>query len=213
MDADEEALTLRIGRVARAHVDLDIALRSLFGTLVFPSPAFYLADGITSTNRLVADCRVMLSKTDIGADLLDAGLDALSAAKVVNEERNRVVHDMWLPEIRLNSETPPRWEVLRPQRFHNASSSVAVVSRDLGSVESVLTTLKRVTHRISGLDSALWMTLPHLANELGDTSRALPLSTWMSLAADEFDLLDDGAFQVAGHEPVRLMVLPDEDDD
>ena len=210
MDADEDALALRIGQVARAHVGLDIALRSLFRTLVFPSPAVYLADGITSTNRLVADCRIMLSKTSTRSDLLNAGLGALSSAKVVNEERNRVVHDMWLPEIRLNSGMAPRWEVLQPQKFHSDSSESA--SRDLASVESVLTALKRVALRISGLDQALWMTLPHLADELGDSSGADPLGTWMSLAADEFDLLEDGAFRVAGHEPVQLIMLPGDED-
>jgi hypothetical protein len=107
MDRDEDAQALRIGQVARAHVDLDIAL--------------YLAGGITSTNRLVADCRIMVSKTSIKSDLLNAGLGALSAAKVVNEERNRVVHDMWLPEIRLNSDAAPRWEVPQPQKFHSDS--------------------------------------------------------------------------------------------
>jgi hypothetical protein len=211
MDQDEDALALRIGQAARAHVDLDIALRSLFRTLVLPSPAVYLADGITSTNRLVADCRTLLSKTSIRSDLMNAGLGALSAAKVVNEERNRVVHDMWLPEIRLNSDAAPRWEVLQPQKFHSDSSSEPV-SRGLDSVESVLTALKRVALRISGLDQALWMMLPHLTDELGDSSGAVPLGTWMSLAADEFDLLEDGAFRVAGHEPVRLIMLPGDED-
>lgn len=211
MDEDEDALTLRIGRIARAHVDLDIALRSLFRTLVFPSPAVYLADGITSTNRLVADCRTMLSKTSISSDLLKAGLGALSAAKVANEERNRVVHDMWLPEIRMNADAAPRWEVLQPQKFHQDSPS-APVSRNLDSVESVFTTLKRVTLRLSGLDQALWMTVPHLMDELGDFLGAFPLLTAMSLAADEFDLLENGAFRVAGHEPVRLIMLPADDD-
>ena len=56
------------------------------------------------------------------------------------------------------------------------------------------------------------MTLPHLADELGDSSGAFPLGTWMSLAADEFDLLETGAFRVAGHEPVQLIMLPGDED-
>lgn len=211
MDADEDALALQIGRVARAHVVLDNALRSLFRTLALPSPAMYLADGIPSTNRLVADCRTMLSKTSIDGHLLHAGLAALSAAKVVNEERNRVVHDMWLPELRLDSDAAPRWEVLRLQKLHS-ESALDPVSRDLDSVKSVLTALKRVALRIFGLDSAIWMTLPHLTDEAGDSSGVMPLSTWVALAADEFDLLEGGAFRVPGQEPVRLLLIPDDDE-
>lgn len=211
MDEDEDALALLIGRVARAHVSLDIALRGLFRTLVVPSVAIYLADGITSTSRLVADCRILLSKTTAGSDVLSVGFGALSAAKVVNEERNRVVHDMWLPELRMNSDEAPRWEVLRAQTFHSDAWSEPV-SRDLGSVESVLSGLERAALRIAGVDQALWITLPHLADEIGDSSAANSLGMWMSLAADEFDLLEDGAFRVVGHEPIRLLSLPYEDE-
>jgi len=64
-----------------------------------------------------------------------------------------------------------------------------------------------VTLRISGLDLALWMTLPQLKDETADRG-GTPLSSWIALAGDEFNLLDGGAFRVAGQEPIRLLMLP-----
>lgn len=38
------------------------------------------------------------------------------------------------------------------------------------------------------------------------------ISTLMSLAADEFDPPEDGAFGVAGNEPIRPFMLPNDGD-
>lgn len=209
-DEHEIALTLQIGRVARAHVELDTALRGLFQALVYPSPAVYLAEEITSTSRLVSDCRTMLKRVPTESRLMDAGLGALTAAKVVNEERNRVVHDVWWPMLRFGPDEPPRWEVLRTQKFHSDPSSQAAL-RGLDSVQSVLTALRRVTLRITGLDMALWETLPRLKDEAGGLDQTTP-DRWLALAADEFELLHDGSVRVQGGEPFSVLRLPADED-
>ena len=46
---------------------------------------------------LVDQCVVMLRVAPIPERLKDAGIDALHASKAAHGERNRVVHDIWLP--------------------------------------------------------------------------------------------------------------------
>src|SRR5215218_1994571 len=93
-----DELCLRIGRVARAHVDIDVALRRMYVTLATPGNAVFLANNNLSTNRLVDDCRSMLANAAVDGSFRELAKGVFEAVKAANKDRNRVVHDMWLPQ-------------------------------------------------------------------------------------------------------------------
>ncbi|MDX6372297.1 MAG: hypothetical protein QOD98_1285, partial [Nocardioidaceae bacterium] len=89
----EDELALRIGRVARAHVQIDNNLRGVHQSLTSPGLAVYLVNRITSTSVLVTDCRTMIAKAGLGPRVEGAAIATLDAVMDANVTRNRVVHD------------------------------------------------------------------------------------------------------------------------
>lgn len=133
----ENALCLEIGRVARVHVQVDNHPRRVHQTLMTPGLGVYLTNNITSTDGLVKDCKLMLGKADVPGEVHDARQATLSDTKTANEERNRVVHDMWLRMlIEGEEEEPPRWNVLKIAKGELASGS-DTPRRDLEYVVAV----------------------------------------------------------------------------
>lgn len=189
----EDALCLRIGRIARAHVFLDNVLRNLHSTLLSPTQGVYLTENITSTDRLVTDCRTMVTHAPVHPAVREAGLDALTAAQVVNRERNRVVHDMWLRES-LEETDDPLWQRSRIDK--RLTGSEPPRAQELADVDKVRHDLETATIRISGLVKALFFLLPTV-------SRGLPpagADYWIAVAAGKFDRAEDGRFHVHGYE-------------
>lgn len=184
-----DRLSLQIGRVARAHVTLDLALRSVHRTLATPGLAMYLTGGVTSTARLVADCREMLKKAAIDEVVIGAADNALRAAIIANDDRNRVVHDMWLFDSDLESTTR------RLQSFQAKKGILGweASERELTFVEDALTGLRRAYIRVLALEWALWSTLPFFSGSPNDERDRLP--EWIAVMNDSFDLYPDGGFR------------------
>lgn len=190
-----DRLSLGIGHVAQAHVQLDFALRQVHQTLMSPGLGMFLSGGVLSVARLIEDIQIMLAKADLTSEIHAAAKSALSAAKDANEVRNRVVHDMWLP----HPESKPvdgqvRWLTSRPQRGHLNSVSPAGSTRDLSYVADALASQRRAQLRVLGIHWALWEVLPFFRGARGDAPS--DLSNWIALMTDQFDLQDDGGFTI-----------------
>lgn len=193
----EDALCLRIGRVARAHVFLDNVLRNLHMTLLSPTQGVYLTEGISGTERLINDCQTMVSHAPALASVREAGLGALNAAKESNRERNRVVHDMWLLDTPVGA-NDPLWQRSRvDKRLIKPEPPRAQV---LADVDRVRRNLETATFRISGLVKTLFWVLPTV-------QRGLPpdgVGFWIAVTAGKFDRAGDGELLVHGYGPLKV---------
>jgi hypothetical protein len=200
---DEDELCLRIGRIARAHVAIDVALRRLYVTLASPSFAVYLANNNPSTNALVEDCRLMIVKADVSPEFRDAAFGALAAAKAANEVRNRTIHDMWLAaDVESAGVEPKTWRTFRNQRGQ-LGAYAGDPPRDLTFLDEALTTMRRTGLRVQALSWALWELLPFYRGSQGpvpddeghERDSAGQLAVWTAMIEDRFDLLDNGGFR------------------
>lgn len=113
-DSQRDRVLHGIGRVAQAHVGLDLKLRQLYTALGVP---FALAGALTETElvpsgwnfkKLVAECRSRLRDGPWDSGLKHAGEGVMADALNVNELRDRVVHDMWVDGQRKKPRTS-RW--------------------------------------------------------------------------------------------------------
>lgn len=168
--------------------------------LVGPGLGVYLTGAISSTHRLIQDCREMLKHAGLAPELHEATGAALMAAAAANEERNRVVHDMWM---RVDfgsprSEAEPTW-----LSFRSVKGALGAVPtpRDVTYVDDVLDRLQRAQARIFALRSALWEVLPFfkgsaLATGFSDLGkREGRLDQWILIMSDSFDLTPDGGIR------------------
>ncbi|WP_088315014.1 hypothetical protein [Kineosporia sp. R_H_3] len=183
----EDQLDLEIGRVARAHVNVDFALRQVYQALVMPSAAIVLVADIASTSRLIDDCRLMLKTMFPDGELREAALSILDAAKTANVERNRVVHDMWLR----HSVDPEKW-----MAFTKVKGSVGMRAKgdpkDLEYIRAVRDRLRRVHLRMTILIFALQDELPFFRGgrlEMGEKERL----EQMAVLQDRFEMTAGGA--------------------
>jgi hypothetical protein len=191
----EDALCLRIGRVARAHTNLDNTLRRVHQTLVSPGLGVYLTSRVSSTNSLVHDCRTMLAKAGLDPDVHAAAQGALVAAKEANELRNRVVHDMWMREPEADQQEQPKWTTFRTIKW-GMGAEASDPPRDLAFLDHAVDRLARTNLRVSGLVWALWEVLPYFQGRMGalpqdeghDPDTVGNLSAWVALMEDRFDM-------------------------
>lgn len=186
-----DALHLEIGRVAQVHVRLDASLRSVYVQLASPSLAIYLVNDMTSTSALVNACRTMLRNADIPEVVRQAGLSALDSAALANTERNRVVHDRWLPDFTGDVARPDRWNISRNSR--GSFGATAVGMRDLQSVVDARVQIIRSEIRISTLHWALSSTLPFFRNS--GMPESWPIEHQIAVMEDHFDIDENGGFR------------------
>lgn len=130
LDADDRLLYL-IGVTTRWHVLLEQAAHHVFKTLVAPTPGVYLAPA--SASQLLTDCKLMLKRADVGDDLRADGIQTLDAALEANQERNRLVHDLYM-----GSDQEATWTAVRSPRRGQLGGAGRLVSlqdasRDLRS--------------------------------------------------------------------------------
>ena len=179
LDADDRLLYL-VGVTTRWHVLLEQAARHVFTTLVAPTPGVYLAP--RSASQLLTDCKLMLMKADIGEDLRTAGSQTLDAALEANQERNRLVHDLFR-----GSDQEATWTAVRqPRRGQLGGESRTVSLRD---VESSLEALRRCEVRVSMLAWGLRADLPFFRGA-GDVWP--PRAEVLAYLRDQFSLGADG---------------------
>jgi hypothetical protein len=188
--AAEDALCLQIGRVARAHVALDNALRRTHQTLLSPSLGVYPTNRITSTEALITDCRLMLPKADIPEGIAEGGDQVLTVASRANAARNRVVHDMWLREPA--AEGDPTWRAMRVTKG-KLNPDVGETPRDLTFIAQVVGQVERAALRVSGLTWALWELLPFYKDLRGPES---DVARWVAVMENRFELLEGGGFRI-----------------
>ncbi|MDQ6525543.1 hypothetical protein RB608_18130 [Nocardioides sp. LHD-245] len=196
--SDDDELCLRIGRVARAHVELDISLRWALETIVPPGPAALRINNQISTSKLVGDIRARLEESDISADFQAAAASALQAAEDAGKTRNRAIHDWWLPaRIESSDGSAPRiaWRGYRakPGKVGLAAS----LSTDLDRLDTAVVTIRRTSARVKAMAQAL----PEAFSL--DTSRAastpgqiLDFESALHVMENRFDLLADGTVKV-----------------
>ncbi|TCC35106.1 hypothetical protein [Kribbella sindirgiensis] len=182
-----ERITLEIGRVAREHVRMDVGLRHIYRQLVAPSPAVLLTANITSTYQVINDIRLMIVMSAPFEDpaVANAAIEILDTAKVVNADRNRVVHDMWIP---MPSATEPRSvEWLTKRLVRGEVDLVEQGPKDLVYARGVWDHLRRVTKRLDALAWFLQTVLP-IYDEFDWDETQLPM--WTAMLEGRFDLLN-----------------------
>ena len=190
----EDALCLWIGRVARAHVRLDSALVGVHQTLLMPSLGEYLTNRITSTEVMMEDCRLMVSKADIPEDVRQTADEALKSCKDANKDRNRVVHDMWLPYVdeEGTAEEGARWRRLQRKSGHRDFVPPDAPT-DLTFITDAWVRIVRSGHRVGAVRRSLLYVLPHFRerfhDQYGDPDDR---ARWLAIMQDRFTL--DGRF-------------------
>lgn len=203
--SDNDRLSLRIGQIARAHVDLDIALRWVYSTMVSPGLAQYIINNHPSTHRLTVDIGTMIEPSTDDARFRDAAKATLQAARAAGAIRNRAIHDWWVPlqtELGPAGEVPIRgtaWSGYRIASGRPGLTRDPGEHRDLSWLDDALVDIQRARIRVSAMQEALWEILPfHAGSRADGPDRDADLEMALRTMEDRFDLLDEGAFRVEG---------------
>ena len=188
-----DRLCLEIGRVTRSHVQLDQMLREVHQALATPGLAIYLTNGVISTDRLVENCKLMLEKVDASDEFKDAAKAALAAAKDANRERNRVVHDMWMPAIdEEGAPLPGQW-----QQMHRYKGGLGWVDtggpRDVADVRRVGEQFAFACVQVFALHWGLLKVLPfYKGGDLDPT----PIEDFVKMMWGHIKLMAGGGFRL-----------------
>ena len=119
------------------------------------------------------------------AEITDAALSALEAAKAANGLRNRVIHDMWLRDADAAPGTP--WEAHRLIRGRvNPSLDPP---RDLAYVDRALTAITTASWRVS---MAAWA----MAALVSQAPVGISREGSIAFKRDRFALLENGSARV-----------------
>lgn len=184
---EDDALSLWVGRVARTHAGLEYNVNSVHRLLLQHAGLAADRKSVKGFDQLVRECRELLQRSDVGDEILTSGDTALLAAKRVTSNRNRVVHDMWLPDPQREVWETPRWIAFR--RLGDPVESYASASSyDLAVIVETQTLLARTRLRVSGLFMALHATwLPDR-----DRDGLENLARYIALMMDRFTLHPNG---------------------
>ena len=182
-----DQLSLSIGRVCREDVFLEQWCRQLFLALVGAGLGLYLRPA--SIEQLIDGCRLMLSNSGVPDRWQTAGDDALVAAKAAHKERNRVVHDMWLPAGQGDDDLAS-WDVHQAQK---KTLSFKATPKSLTDVARTLNRLSRANQRVSNLGFGMvsLVLFPGGGPELADDAT-------LSIVEDKFDLIANGGARPRG---------------
>lgn len=193
--SDDDALSLRVGRVARTHALLEYSVdnvRRLLARREGEVPQS--TSSVKGFDQLARECSERLRESKVDQCIVDAGEVALKAARQATAERNRVVHDMWLPAEPADDSGQPRWNTFRRSGDFRASYNSAD-AQDLDMIAEVHTVLLRTRIRVSGLFMALHALWPAESPEpkgpVGDN-----MANYIDLMMDRFTLHPNGDFEV-----------------
>lgn len=189
---DDDSLSLWVGRVARSHAHLEYSVDNIHRLLVQRAGNAPDRKSVKGFDQLVGECRRLLQGSDVDSEIITAGDSALLAAKEATVLRNRVVHDMWLPDPLREDWEPPRWNAFR--RSGDLDESYSSGSRhDLTMVVDAHTLLTRTRMRVSGVFMALHATWrPDRTCHEG----APTMARYLALMTDGFTLQANGDFDV-----------------
>lgn len=202
---DEDELSLRIGRIAQAHVQIDHSIRNIYVSFASPGLAVFLANDHDSTKRLIDDCRVMLKKSGVRDEVHAAADAVLLAALDAGVKRNRAVHDMWMRDIAEGGD-PSTWLTMGKQRGGLGFAQNAG-PRDLASLDADLEVMQRTYIRLHGLSWTLWDVLPAFKGSRGsihEEQRDADLTRWLAVMRDQFVVNADGSFVPLDDDDVKL---------
>lgn len=192
---DDDALSLWVGRVAREHGHLEYGVNNVHRFLSRRVGCVRNSKSVKGLDQLVGECRRLLQRTDADQEILTSGDAALLAAREATGLRNRVVHDMWLPDPLRDDEEPPRWNTFR--RTGDLQMSYATASvQDLATVVEAHTVLARTRMRVSGLFMALHATWPTGGIGAQGTPAGDSMPRYVALMTDRFILHANGDFEV-----------------
>jgi hypothetical protein len=187
--SDDDNLSLWVGRVAREHALLEYALSNVHRLLDVSN------DGVapSSVGGLILQCRRLLQRTDLNAEIVRGGCEALQAAAAATAIRNRVVHDMWLPDPSRAESEPARWNAFRRSVQLTESYSGGTVE-DLQTVVDGYNSLSRSRPRVSGLFMALHEVMPTGFGEAPPRTSELP--RYIAMMEDRFTVAANGDIEV-----------------
>jgi hypothetical protein len=139
--AIDREMTLEIGLAVRCHVSLDQSLHltatALTGTTMPPG---------ASTASLIARIEKAITDTPLpGPGTNEKAWEALSAARLANQHRNRVLHDQWMAFF---DDDGPR---LERTRTDVPSANITPSRENLDSIKSVSEELSAVSWRVFGI--------------------------------------------------------------
>jgi hypothetical protein len=191
---DDDALSLWVGRVAREHAHLEYGVDNVHRFLS-RQVGSVASKSVKGLDQLVSECRRLLQRTDADQEILTSGDAALLAAREATGMRNRVVHDMWLPDPLRDDQEPPRWNTFR--RTGDLQMSYASASvKDLAMVVEAHTLLARTRMRVSGLFMALHATWPKGGAGAQGRPAGDSMPRYVALMTDRFILHANGDFEV-----------------
>ncbi|CAN0477779.1 unnamed protein product, partial [Phaeothamnion confervicola] len=153
----EDELTLMIGGMTRSQSMMESELRGIWNQLVgLNSVARHLAPD--AFDRFYRDVKVMLQHYEPLDDAQRAiALEVVELTKRATEERNRVVHALWMPHFN----DPDAWVQLQLGNKRRAASDGGEAVRTLADVSKSVEQLKDAALRAGFLRSALMvMTSP-----------------------------------------------------
>lgn len=191
----DDALSLWVGRVARTHAFLEYGVNNVHRVLVRASGRQPVEKSVKGFDQLVTECSGLLRKADFGQDILAAGGSALSAAKDATGMRNRIVHDMWLPDHLADESEQPRWNTFRRSGDLREGYSSAT-SQDLSIVIDAHQVLVRTRLRVSGLFMALHQLRPEGRSRAEGPLDEEAKARYIALMTDRFFLHPNGDFDV-----------------
>lgn len=192
--SDDDVLSLWVGRVARTHALLEYDVDNVRRLLARRRGEVRQATPVKGFDQLVRECSQRLRESPVDPRIVATGEVALSAARHVTAERNRVVHDMWLPAEPAEGSGPPRWNTFRrsgdPSDSYNSADP-----QDLDGTVDVHDVLVRTRVRISGLFMALHTIWPADSPEpqrpVGDST-----TRYIEMMMDRFTLQANGDVEV-----------------
>lgn len=189
---EDDALSLWVGRVARSHAHLEYNVDNVHRLLVQHAGRVPDRKSVKGFDQLVGECRKLLQRSDADRETLTSGDAALLAAKQATGIRNRVVHDMWLPDPLREDWEPPRWNAFR-RSGDLLESYTSASSHNLAMVVDTQTLLSRTRMRVSGLFMALHATWRSDRNRDGGSAN---MARYVALMTDRFTLHANGDFDV-----------------
>ena len=192
---DDDALSLWVGRVARTHAHLEYNVDNVHRFLVRQGGHLPDSKSAKGFDQLVSECRNLLRGLNADREIQTSGDAALFAAKEASVRRNRVVHDMWLPDPLRDDWDPPRWNTFR--RLGDLQGNYTSASlQDLTAVVDTHTLLIRTRMRVSGLLMALHTIWPTGRNSGERSSASDNMARYIALMTDRFTLHANGDFDV-----------------
>lgn len=193
--SDDDALSLWVGRVARAHAHLEYGIDNVYRFLSRQVGDVPDSKAVKGLDQLVGECRVLLRRSGADREFLASGDLALLAAREATGMRNRVLHDMWLPDPLRDDWEPPRWNTFR--RTGDLQMSYTSVSvQALAMVVDTHTLLTRTRVRVSGLFMALHAMWPTDGARGKGPAPGGSMPRYIALMTDRFTLEANGDFEV-----------------